>query len=162
MKLLNGDCLELMKQLEPQSVDLVFCDLPYGQSYCKWDNKIDLDELWENLRRVIKPNTPLFFTCSTKFGFELIKSNEKWCRYDLVWEKSYPTGFLNAKKMPMKKHEMIYVFYDKLPLYDITSHRHKFVQYDESHNVGTSHIYNGTKGGEKVHTIRHYRLRFCN
>ena len=127
MKLVNGDCLELLKDLEPKSVDLVFCDLPYGQTTCAWDNKIDLSKLWKELKRVVKPTTPLFFTCSTKFGYELIKSNEKGFRYDLVCEKSSPRGFLCARKMPMKTHEMIYVFYDKLPLYDISSHKHKFV-----------------------------------
>ena len=103
MKLLNGDCLELLKELEPKSVDLVFCDLPYGQTNCTWDNKIDLNELWKELKRVVKPTTPLFFTCSTKFGYELIKSNEKWFRYDLVWEKSGGAGFLNAKKNAVAK-----------------------------------------------------------
>ena len=98
MKLLNGDCLELLKELQPKSVDLVFCDLPYGQTNCQWDNKIDLNELWKQLKRVIKTNTPLFCTCSTKFGYELIKSNEKWFRYDLIWEKTAPCGFLNAKR----------------------------------------------------------------
>ena len=130
MQLLNGDCLELLKELQPKSVDLVFCDLPYGQTNCGWDNKIDLNELWKQFKRVVKPTTPLFFTCSTKFGYELIKSNEKWFRYDLVWEKTAPCGFLCAKKMPMKKHEMIYVFYEKLPFYDISSHKHKFINED--------------------------------
>ena len=96
--------------MEPNSIDLVFCDLPYGQTSCKWDSKIDLHELWKQLKRVIKPTTPIFFTCSTKFGYELIKSNEKWFRYDLAWEKSSPCGFLNTKQMPMRRHEMIYVF----------------------------------------------------
>ena len=149
MKLLNGDCLELLKELEPKSVDLVFCDLPYGQTSCTWDNKIDLNELWKELKRVVKPTTPLFFTCSTKFGYELIKSNEKWFRYDLVWEKSNSCGFLCAKKMPMKIHEMIYVFYDELPLYDISSHKHKFVRVLTPLSAGTSHIYGNTNGGEK-------------
>ena len=106
MKLLNGDCLELLKELQPKSVDLVFCDLPYGQTNCDWDNKLDLKELWKQLKRVIKPTTPLFFTCSTKFGYELIKSNEKWFRYDLVWEKTAPCGFLNGKQMPITNNFM--------------------------------------------------------
>ena len=122
MKLLNGNCLDLLTDLEPCSIDLVFCDLPYGQTYCKWDTKIDLHELWKLLKRVIKSTTPIFFTCSTKFGHELIKSNETWFRYDLVWEKSSLCGFLNARQMPMRKHEMIYVVYEKLPLYDRSSH----------------------------------------
>ena len=149
MKLLNGDCLELLKELEPKSVDLVFCDLPYGQTNCTWDNKINLNELWKELKRVVKPTTPLFFTCSTKFGYELIKSNEKGFRYDLVWEKSAPVGFLGAKKMPMKKHEMIYVFYDKLPLYDISSHKHKFVRVEKPQSAGTSHLYGENPEREK-------------
>ena len=149
MKLLNGDCLELLKELEPKSVDLVFCDLPYGQTNCTWDNKIDLNELWKELKRVVKPTTPLFFTCSTKFGYELIKSNEKWFRYDLVWEKSAPCGFLCAKKMPMKKHEMIYVFYDKLPLYDISSHKYKFVCVKKPQSAGTSHLYGANPERDK-------------
>ena len=108
MKLLNGDCLELLTEVADTSVDLVFCDLPYGQTSCKWDCKIDLVEMWKQFKIIRKDkHTPFFFTCSTRFGYELIKSNEKWFRYDLVWEKSSPVGFLNAKKMPMRNHEMI-------------------------------------------------------
>ena len=96
---------------------------------CKWDCKIDLVEMWKQFKRIRKDkHTPFFFTCSTRFGYELIKSNEKWFRYDLVWEKTAPVGFLCAKKMPLRKHEMIYVFYENLPLYDIGSHNHKFVK----------------------------------
>ena len=138
MKLLNGDCLEKLKELEPKSVDLVFCDLPYGQTNCEWDNKINLIDLWKELKRISKPTTPFFFTCSTKFGYELIKSNEKWFKYDLVWEKSAPCGFLSAKKMPMRKHEMIYLFCKKSPLYDISSHNHK---YDEAHSSKINCMY---------------------
>ena len=132
MKLLNGDCLKLLNEIDDNSVDLVFCDLPYGQTSCKWDCKIDLVELWKQFKRIRKDkHTPFFFTCSTRFGYELIKSNEKWFRYDLVWEKSAAVGFLNAKKMPMRKHELIYVFYENLPLYDISSHNHKFLKTEE-------------------------------
>ena len=149
MKLLNGDCLELLKDIEPKSVDLVFCDLPYGQTFCDWDNKIDLTKLWVEFKRIAKPNTPFFFTCTTKFGYELIKSNEKWFRYDLVWEKSSPCCFLSAKKMPMRKHEMIYVFYEKLPLYDISSHQHKFVLFRDAYSAGESHLYGNSKCSER-------------
>jgi DNA modification methylase len=126
MTLINGDCLEEMKKLETNTIDLLFCDLPYGQTSCKWDCLIDLDLFWKEVNRICKDTTPMFFTCSTKFGVSLINSNPKNFRYDLVWVKSSPCGFLNAKKMPMKKHEMIYVFYKKLPLYDLSSHTHKF------------------------------------
>ncbi len=127
MELLNGDCLEKMKDLETDSVDLLFCDLPYGQTACKWDCLIDLELFWKEVNRVCKITAPMFFTCSTKFGVSLINSNPKNFRYDMVWVKSAPVGFLNAKKMPMKKHEMVYVFYRKLPFYNIDdNHTHKF------------------------------------
>jgi len=136
MELFNGDCLEKMKDLETDSVDLLFCDLPYGQTSCKWDCLIDLDLFWKEVNRVCKINAPMFFTCSTKFGVSLINSNPKNFRYDLVWVKSAPTGFLNAKKMPMKKHEMVYVFYRKLPFYNIAdNHTHKFLKEPENEVV---------------------------
>ena len=153
MKLLNGDCLEKLKELEPKSVDLVFCDLPYGQTNCEWDNKINLTDLWKELKRISKPTTPLFFTCSTKFGYELIKSNEKWFKYDLVWEKSAPCGFLSAKKMPMRKHEMIYVFYNKSPLYDISNHKHKFL--NEEFNESYADTTYGTKKLSSKRVVRY-------
>jgi len=153
MELFNEDCLEKMKDLKDDSVDLVFCDLPYGQTSCKWDCKIDLELFWKEIMRIKKLNTPIFFTCTTKFGVELINSAPKKCpfRYDIVWVKSAPAGFLSAKKMPMRKHEMIYVFYEKLPFYDLSSHKHKFKK-DETKTTEPSYymkdgktIYNGGK-----------------
>jgi len=127
--LLHGDCLEEMKGLDDNSIDFIFCDLPYGQTSCKWDCKIDLEKFWIEVMRVKKLNTPIFMTTTTKFGVDLINSAPKKCpfRYDLVWVKSAPAGFLSAKKMPMRKHEMVYVFYEKLPFYDLSSHKHKFL-----------------------------------
>ena len=132
MELYLGDCLEVMKDIETNTIDLLFCDLPYGQTSCKWDCLLDLDLFWKQVNRICRDKTPMFFTCSTKFGVSLINSNPKNFRYDLVWVKSNPCGFLNAKKMPMKKHEMIYVFYKKLPFYDLSSHRHKFLKEDKT------------------------------
>jgi len=128
--LLHGDCLEHMKDLDDNSIDLIFCDLPYGQTSCKWDCKIDLEKFWIEVMRIKKLNTPIFFTTTTKFGVDLIHSAPKKChfRYDIVWVKSAPVGFLSAKKMPMRKHEMVYVFYEKLPYYDLSSHKHKFLK----------------------------------
>ena len=130
VQIFNADCLEKMKDLENDSVDLIFCDLPYGQTSCKWDCKIDLDVFWKEVMRIKKLNTPIFFTTTTKFGVDLIQSAPKRCmfRYDLVWVKSAPAGFLSAKKMPMRKHEMVYLFYEKLPFYDLSSHTHKFIK----------------------------------
>ena len=132
MELYNADCLDKMKDIKSNTIDLLFCDLPYGQTSCKWDSLIDLDLFWKEVNRICKDTTPMFFTCSTKFGVSLINSNPKNFRYDLVWVKSAPCGFLNAKRMPMKKHEMIYVFYRKLPFYDLSSHTHKFLKKEKS------------------------------
>ncbi len=128
--LLNGNCLEEMKSLDDDSIDLIFCDLPYGQTSCKWDSCIDLELFWKEVMRIKKLHTPIFFTTTTKFGVSLITSAPKKCffRYDIVWVKSAPAGFLSAKKMPMRKHEMVYVFYEKLPFYDLSSHTHKFIK----------------------------------
>ena len=130
IQLLNGDCLEVMKTLDDKSVDLIFCDLPYGQTSCKWDCKIDLEKFWIEIMRIKKLNTPIFFTTTTKFGVNLIQSAPKKChfRYDLVWVKSASTSFLLSKKMPLRKHELVYVFYEKLPFYDLSSHTHKFLK----------------------------------
>lgn len=132
MNLFNDDCLEKMKDIENEEIDLLFCDLPYGETSCKWDCEIDLDLFWQEVNRCCKKTCPMIFTCSVKFGNTLINSNPKNFRYDLVWVKSASCGFLNAKKMPMKKHEMLYVFYRKLPpVYGeniALHHTHKFIK----------------------------------
>jgi len=151
----NGDCLEVMKDISANSIDLLFCDLPYGETSCKWDTKINLDLFWKEVNRICKLNCPMFFTTTTRFGAELINSNPKNFRYDLVWVKSAGTGFLNAKKMPMRKHEMIYVFYRKLPLYDLSSHKHKFLD----HTNVINELQNDTTGlyGTEKKKIRIYQ-----
>lgn len=135
MELINGDCLEVMKDLSDNSIDFLFCDLPYGQTSCKWDCLIDLDLFWKQVNRVCKQDAVMAFTCSVKFGNTLINSNPKCFRYDLVWVKSAACGFLNAKKMPMKKHEMVYIFYRKLPKVYTENialhHTHKFLKQDK-------------------------------
>jgi len=131
MDLRWGDCLELLDDLPENSVDLLFADLPYNQTACKWDCLIDLPEFWRKVNYVCKPDAPMLFTTTAKFGNLLINSNPKNFRYDLVWIKSAPCGFLNAKKMPMRKHELIYVFYNKIPkIYPeniARHHKHKFM-----------------------------------
>lgn len=119
IKLIQGDMLNELTKLESNSIDLVLADLPYGQTECQWDNKIDLVSLWSELKRIGKPNTCFAFFCTTRFGYELIKSNEKWFKYDLVWNKVVACGFLQARKRPMRNHEMIYIFYDKQPVYNL-------------------------------------------
>ena len=142
--LYNGDCLDSMELIDDKSVDLIFCDLPYGQTSCKWDCLIDLDKLWIEFMRIKKLNTPIIMTCTTKFGLSLLNSCPKKCpfRYDLVWCKSASAGFLCAKKMPMRKHEMIYVFYEKLPFYDLSSHKHKFIKETPTKRPGKDGVNN--------------------
>ena len=114
IELYHGDCLEIMKSLPDKSVDLFLCDLPFGclsQKSCEWDFKLDLKEFWKQISRLQKSNhaTILHF-CTTKFGYDLISSKPSWFRYDLVWNKDRGTSFLTANKMPLRSHEMIYVF----------------------------------------------------
>ena len=110
MNLINGDCLAIMPTLETDSIDMVLVDLPYGQTDCEWDTIIDMEKMWKQLRRIGKDKCQYIFFCTTKFGYKLIGSNPLWFRYDLVWEKSNSVGFLSANKLPLRTHEMIYVF----------------------------------------------------
>ena len=112
MEIYNDDCLKVLEKLKENSIDMVLVDLPYGQTDCKWDCLIDLDKMWKLLKKCCKGNAIMVFFCTTKFGNTLINSNKKGFKYDLVWEKSRKVGFLNANKMPLRKHEMIYVFAD--------------------------------------------------
>jgi DNA modification methylase len=115
----KGDCLELMpKFVESKSVDMIFCDLPYGTTQNKWDSVIPLDKLWREYERVIKDNGAIVLFAQTPFDKVLGVSNLKMLKYEWVWEKTQATGHLNAKKMPMKAHENILVFYKKLPTYN--------------------------------------------
>ena len=114
----NEDCLEGMKRIPNGSVDLILCDLPYGTTQNKWDSIIPLEPLWEQYERVIKDNGAIVLTAQTPFDKVLGASNLRLLRYEWIWEKVQGTGHLNAKKMPLKKHENILVFYKKLPVYN--------------------------------------------
>ena len=116
--LLQGDCLEEMKKIESKSIDCIICDLPYGTTHCKWDSIIPLDELWTHYKRIIKDNGAILLFAQTPFDKVLGASNLQMLKYEWIWEKTQATGHLNAKKMPMKAHENILVFYKKLPTYN--------------------------------------------
>tara|TARA_R100001163_G_C5061404_1_gene198308 strand:+ start:1081 stop:2217 length:1137 start_codon:yes stop_codon:yes gene_type:complete len=119
MDLRNGDCLALMKTLPDKSVDIFICDLPYGETNCKWDTQIDLEEFWRQFNRIRKSKKSVcMHFCSTKFGYNLIKSNEKLFKMDLVWKKRNKTGGLQSRYRPMRNHEMIYFFYEQAPKYN--------------------------------------------
>ena len=150
LTLMHGDCLELMRDLSDNSVDLILCDLPYGvltqqkgatpfgrnvkgpsNSGCSWDVKIDLAQFWEQARRILRTDhSPVIHFCTTKFGAELISSNPDWFRYDLVWDKQHGVSFLLANKMPMRSHEMIYVFSKKGAYYNRVNITGDFAKWD--------------------------------
>jgi DNA modification methylase len=114
----HGDCLDIMPILADKSIDMILCDLPYGTIACKWDTIISFEPLWAQYKRLIKDNGAIVLTASQPFTSALVMSNPKMFRYEWIWEKSRPTGFFTAKKMPMKIHENILVFYKKPPAYN--------------------------------------------
>jgi site-specific DNA-methyltransferase (adenine-specific) len=116
--LILGDCLEWMLEIPDKSVDMVLCDLPYGNTCCKWDVIIPFEPLWKQYRRICKAKSAIVLMASQPFASLLVASNLKWFRYDLIWEKTSATGHLNAKRMPMRAHELILVFYNHLPTYN--------------------------------------------
>lgn len=170
MNVINGDCLEVMKTLPDKSVDLFVCDLPYGCLSsvrntkptlmradnpttpltgmnerilgCKWDIKLDLNAFWVQVKRLCKDDhTPVLMFCNTKFGYDLIKSNEEWFRYDLVWNKMRGVSFLSANKMPMKSHEMVYVFSKKGASYYRKDIEGDFKEWKQFGKVKASGVY---------------------
>lgn len=117
-KLIHGDCLDVLAELEDSSIDFILCDLPYGTTNCKWDIIIPFDVLWNQYKRVIKNNGVIALFGSEPFSSLLRVSNISWFKYDWVWDKIKGTGFLNAKKQPMRNHELISVFYNKQCTYN--------------------------------------------
>lgn len=116
--LIHGDCLEIMQDLTPASIDMVLCDLPYGQTARNpWDEVIPFAPLWEQYERVCKENAAIVLFAGGMFTARLVASNPAMWRYNLVWVKTHPTGFLNANRMPLRAHEDICVFYRRLPTY---------------------------------------------
>ena len=111
-----GDCLEVMKQIPDKSVDAIICDLPYGTTQNKWDSVIPLDLLWNQYKRICKG--AIVLTAQTPFDKVLGVSNLNMLKYEWIWKKESGTGFLNAKKSPLKDHENVLVFYEKQPTYN--------------------------------------------
>lgn len=116
INIMQGDCLELMLLIADKSVDMVLCDLPYGTTRNKWDSTIDLNALWVHYKRICKG--AIVLTAQTPFDKVLGYSNLPMLRYEWIWEKGNATGHMNAKKAPMKAHENVLVFYDKMPTYN--------------------------------------------
>lgn len=118
MKLLQGDCMELLPEIPGKSVDMVLCDLPYGTTECKWDHVLPMDTLWREYRRILKPNGVAVLFAAQPFTTALIGSNRKDFRYCWYWKKNYKTGAPFAKVQPMRCIEDICVFYRKKPTYN--------------------------------------------
>ncbi len=133
----QGNCLELMKDIPDKSIDMILCDLPYGTTKCDWDKMVPLKLLWEQYERVIKDNSAIVLFSQQPFTTDLIQSNRKLFRYEIIWKKTLPTGFLNAKKMPMRYHENICVFYKHLPTYNPQ------MRTVESNNIGRERVNGG-------------------
>jgi len=117
-RVIEGDCIEVMRHLPNDCIDMVLCDLPYGTTQNKWDSIVPLDELWAEYKRIVKPNGAIVLTSQGLFTAMLIMSQPKMFKYKWVWEKSKPTNFLNAKKQPLRKHEDVCVFYQRQPVYN--------------------------------------------
>lgn len=145
--IINEDCFNVFNKIKSKSIDLIICDLPYGCTQNKWDSQLDLIELWKNYNRIIKDNGAIILFGQNSFSAKLILSNEKNFRYSIIWQKTTPTGHLNAKRMPLRIHEDILVFYKKLPLYNPQKTKgHKPVnKYTKHQNDGSN--YGKTKTG---------------
>lgn len=109
-KLLNGDCLELMKKIPDKSVDMILCDLPYGMTANKWDSVIPFDKLWEAYNRIIKPTGIIALHASQPFTSALVMSNPKMFKHEWIWIKNRGSNFANTVREPMKEHESVLIF----------------------------------------------------
>lgn len=151
-KIINADCLDILKQLPDKCVDLVLTDPPYGTTNCKWDSIVPFDDLWRELKRVRKDNCAIVIFGQEPFSSHLRLSNISEYKYDWKYKKTLPTGHLNAKKQPMKSYEDVCVFYKQLPTYNpqkTTGHNRKFFHKIVSIENDGSHVY----GKEKCDTI---------
>ena len=134
----QGDCLELMKRIPDGSIDMILCDLPYGTTACKWDTVIPFEPLWEQYNRIIKDDGCIALFAQCPFDKVLGCSNIDMLKYEWIIEKTKATGHLNSKKMPMKAHESVLIFYKKLPLYN--------PQFTEGHTPVHSYTKHTTDG----------------
>ena len=154
IKLYNGDCLEIMEQIPDKSIDMILCDLPYGTTQSKWDSVIPFEKLWEHYNRIIKDNGAIVLFGMEPFSSKLRLSNLKYYKYDWIWNKRKGTNFLNAKKQPLRYHELISVFYKKQPTYNPqkttghqlkTSFKRKGLQTDVYNKTNKDNYYSSTE-----------------
>lgn len=141
--LIQGDCLEKLKEIPKNSIDLILCDLPYGVTNNKKDVSLDLNLLWKQYKRILQEKGLVVLTSQFPFTFNLIASNKEWFKYDLIWDKILTSGFLNANKMPLRSHEHILIFYCKKGTYNPQK-----VLGSKSHSKGTMKIEKNLNYGE--------------
>lgn len=144
-KAYHGDCLDVMKDIDDESIDFICTDLPFGTTNCTWDSVIDLEQLWIQYKRIIKPNGAIALFAQTPFDKVLGVSNLEMLKYEWIWEKTQATGHLNAKRCPMKAHENILMFYKSKPTYNpikTTGHKRKVATAHHKRNSNTGEIYN--------------------
>ena len=150
----HGNCIEEMDRIASKSVDMILCDLPYGTTQCAWDAVIPFDELWMQYERVIKDDGAIVLFGAEPFSSYLRLSNIKLFKYDWIWDKIKGTGFLNAKKQPMRNHEIISVFYKQQCTYNPQktsghvkkkSFRAKHLQTDVYGDMNNDYTYESTE-----------------
>ena len=144
IELIHGDALVEMNSIADKSRDIIFADIPYGTTNCKWDSALDLDLMWKHLSRIIKDNGVILLFAQSPFDKVLACSNLKMYRYEWMWEKTQATGHLNFKKMPMKAHENILVFYKNTPVFNpqmTEGHARKVSTAKHKRNTSTGDIY---------------------
>ena len=151
--LLFGNCLDKMQEIPDESMDMILADLPYGTSRNTWDVQIPMKPLWEQIERVIKKHGAIVLHAQGMFTADLMQSNRKLWRYNLVWQKTQPTGFLNANRMPMRAHEDICVFYKAPPVYNPQK------TYGHERKVSTAEHKRGSRIDRKVSDER---AALCN
>ena len=164
MQLFLGDCLEKLKLIPKESIDLVISDPPYGVTRCVWDKIIPFEPLWSELKRVTKPNAAILIFGVEPFSSHLRLSNLKNYRYDLIFEKGQATGFLNAKRQPLRAHENISVFYKKSPTYHPQKTAGHIRKTAKKHGIG-SPIYGSTLNVHNYDSTERYPrsvLKFSN
>lgn len=159
IRLLHGDCLELMKDIPDKSIDMILCDLPYGLTHCDWDIPIDMESLWNQYKRIIKDHGAILLFSIQPFTSDLIQSNRKMFRYEIVWQKTLPLGYLNANRMPLRGHENIVVFYKHLPTYNPQKRKvqvkklgYKRVRGTEAKQYNNHNKWEWTETGERMPT----------
>ncbi len=158
VELYHGDCLDMLDKIMDNSVDMVLVDPPYGTTACKWDSMIPLDQMWKQLKRIIKPNCAIVMTASQPFTTNLISSNINMFRYCWVWDKHIARNFVNAKRMPMQKHEDVVVFGENsIHYYPLMIKRDKPVTVRNYSKTGKDSAYKLNQDGSnrKTYTYTH-------